>query len=122
MTCSIALIIANLICMHTRSIRLLVVTCFFAGIIHSSSVHCIEDVDVSLRMAAGDIYGAVQQQALMISMKELYGWLILIALFCLLVFQIYESDIRPYKVLHPTYRPIRRLAKHELRMDKKLDA
>ena len=72
------------------------------------------------RMSAGELYGAVQQQALMVSMKELYGWLILIALFCLLVFLVYESDIRPYKVLHPTYRSIRRFAKHELRMDKKL--
>jgi len=68
------------------------------------------------------LYGVVQQQALMVSMKELYGWLILLALFCLLVFLVYESDIRPYKVLHPTYRSIRRFVKHELRMDKKLEA
>ena len=32
MTCSIALIISNLICMHTHSIPVLVITCFFAGI------------------------------------------------------------------------------------------
>ena len=57
----------------------------------------------------------------MVSMKELYGWLILVALLCLLVFLVYESDIRPYKVLHPTYRAIRRLVKHELRIDKKLE-
>ena len=74
------------------------------------------------RISAGELYGVVQQQALMISMKELYGWLILLALFCLLVFLVYESDIRPYKVLHPTYRSIRRFVKHELRMDKKLEA
>ena len=35
---------------------------------------------------------------------------------------VYESDIRPYKVLHPTYRSIRRFVKHELRIDKKLEA
>ncbi len=72
------------------------------------------------RISAGELYSAVQRQALMVSMKELYGWLILIALFCLLVFLIYESDIRPHKVLHPTYRSIRRFVKHELRMDQKL--
>ena len=44
------------------------------------------------------------------------------ALFCLLAFLVYESDIRPYKVLHPTYRSIRRFVKHELRIDKKLEA
>lgn len=32
MMCSIALIISNLICMHTHSIPVLVITCFFAGI------------------------------------------------------------------------------------------
>ena len=74
------------------------------------------------RIPLGELYGAVQQQALMVSMKELYGWLILMALFCLLVFLVHESDIRPYKVLHPTYRSIRRFVKHELRMDKKLEA
>lgn len=66
-------------------------------------------------LPAGELFGAVQQQALMVSMKEMYGWLILIALVCLLMFLVYESDIRPYKVLHPTYRSIRRFVKHELR-------
>ena len=74
------------------------------------------------RIPVGEVYGAVQQQALMVSMKELYGWLTLMALFCLLAFLVHESDIRPYKVLHPTYRSIRRFVKHELRMDKKLEA
>ena len=74
------------------------------------------------RIPVGEVYGAVQQQALMVSMKELYGWLTLMALFCLLAFLVYESDIRPYKVLHPTYRSIRRFVKHELRIDKKLEA
>ena len=32
MTCSIALIVSNLICMQTHSIPVLVITCFFAGI------------------------------------------------------------------------------------------
>lgn len=32
MTCSIAIIISNLICMHTRSVPVLVTVCFFSGI------------------------------------------------------------------------------------------
>lgn len=31
------------------------------------------------RIPVGEVYGAVQQQALMVSMKELYGWLTLMA-------------------------------------------
>ena len=54
----------------------------------------------------------------MISMKELYGWLTLLSLLCLLLFAINESSIRPWHALHPKYRAIRRFIKHELRMDK----
>lgn len=70
------------------------------------------------RLPHGELYGALQQQALMVSMKELYGWLTLLALFCLLLFLLKESSIRPQHVLHPRYRAIRRYVKHELRMRK----
>ena len=68
----------------------------------------------------GELYGALQQQALMVSMKELYGWLTLISLCCLLLFMVKESSIRPKYVLHPKYRSIRRFIKHELRLTQKL--
>lgn len=70
-------------------------------------------------LSDGALYGALQQQALMVSMKELYGWLALSGLFCLLLFIVMESSIRPQRAIHPTYRAIRRLVKHELRMDKR---
>ena len=63
----------------------------------------------------GALYGALQQQALMVTMKELYGWLTIIELSCLLLFMIKESDIRPRYAWHPRYRVIRRYIKHELR-------
>ena len=68
------------------------------------------------RIPQGELYGALQQQALMISMKELYGWLTLFGLACLLIFMLNESTIRPKYVFHPKYRVIRRFVKHELRM------
>ena len=61
------------------------------------------------------VYGSMQKQALMISMKEIYGWLSLLAIFCLLLFMIKESSLRPKLALHPRYRVIRRWVKHELR-------
>ncbi len=67
-------------------------------------------------LSVGQVYGALQEQVLMVTMKEIYGWLTLISLFCLLVFVLHESSLRPYKAIHPAYRLIRRFIKHELRM------
>ena len=66
----------------------------------------------------GELYGALHQQALMVSMKELYGWLTLVSLFCLFLFLINENSARPFHALHPRYRLIRRAIKHDLRMRK----
>ena len=71
------------------------------------------------RISAGELYGVVQQQALMVSMKELYGWLTLISLFCLMLFWISHNSVRPLHALHPRYRVIRRYIKHELRAVKR---
>lgn len=68
------------------------------------------------QLPKGELYGALQQQALMTSMKELYGWLALLGLVCLLAFLLKESSIRPQYVFHPKYSVIRRFVKHELRM------
>lgn len=70
------------------------------------------------RLPAGELYGALQQQALMVSMKELYGWMAMISLLCLFLFWISENSVRPLHVLHPRYRVIRRFIKHELRMSR----
>lgn len=66
------------------------------------------------RLPFGELYGALQRQALMVSMKELYGWLTLAGILCLLLFLVNESGIRPQKAIHPTYRAIRRLIRLEL--------
>lgn len=75
----------------------------------------LDHVNPSIRLIQpGELYGIVQQQALMVTMKELYGWLALAGILCLLLFMIRESDIRPQHALHPTYRALRRLIKREL--------
>ena len=71
----------------------------------------------SYKLPAGALYGALQQHALLISMKELYGWLLMIGLFCLFVFMVKESSLRPKYAIHPKFRTIRRAIKHELRED-----
>ncbi|MCD7898665.1 MAG: hypothetical protein LUH22_01950 [Bacteroides sp.] len=66
------------------------------------------------------VYGALYQQSMMVSMKELYGYLLLLGIFCLFAFMVKESSIGPTSVIHPTYRRIRRWVKHELRKDRKM--
>ena len=66
------------------------------------------------QIGTGTLYGALQQQALMVTMKELYGWLALLGLFCLL-FMTKESKFSPKYAIHPTYKAIRRLIKRELK-------
>jgi MFS transporter, DHA2 family, multidrug resistance protein len=63
------------------------------------------------------LFGRLQQHAMIISMKEIYGWLCLAGLFCLLIFLLKESSLRP-KYLHPKFSTIRRTVKHDLKMDK----
>lgn len=67
------------------------------------------------RLAPGELYGALQQQVLMVSMKELYGWLTLLGILCMMIFLVKVSNIRPKQAYHPTYRAIRRLFKREIK-------
>ncbi len=64
----------------------------------------------------GQVYGALQQQALMVSMKEIFGWLSLVALLALLGLLFSKSDLRATKAVEPAVRTIRRLVKHNLRV------
>lgn len=63
---------------------------------------------IACRFAPVELHGALQRQALMVSMKELFGWLALAGICCLLLLLIKESNIRP-KAIHPTFKVIRGL-------------
>ena len=69
----------------------------------------------TVRFPIEQLYGTVQQHSLMVSMKEIYGWLTMLALICLALFMVSESSLRPRLALHPRYRVLRRWVKHELR-------
>ncbi|MDD4819995.1 MAG: hypothetical protein PHD21_04095 [Flavobacteriales bacterium] len=66
------------------------------------------------RIPMDGMYGVLQGQALMVTMKELYGYLALIGVFCILLFLFTQSDIRPQNVIHPTYMAIRRFVSIDL--------
>jgi len=65
------------------------------------------------------LYGSLQQQAMIVSMKEIYGWLCIAGIFCILAFTLRESSLRPHMII-PKLSNLRRAVKHELKMDKLL--
>jgi hypothetical protein len=68
-------------------------------------------------ISSESLFVSLQQQAMLLSMKEGYGLLCLFGIFCLLVFFLRESSLRPIS-LHPKFSTIRHTVKHDLKMDK----
>lgn len=66
-------------------------------------------------MSLGQLYGAVQQHALIVSMKEIYGWLLIIALLSLTIIIVSYSPIRPTAIF-PKWRTIRRIFRREAKL------
>ena len=60
------------------------------------------------------LYGMVQTQALVISMKEIYGWLLLAALVSLLIILISYATVHPFAIF-PKWSTVRRVIKHIVR-------
>lgn len=64
----------------------------------------------------GELYGMVQVQSLLESMKEIYGWLLFVAIVCLIVLMLRYSGIRPMKVIEPTYRTIYNILRKNMKL------
>lgn len=62
------------------------------------------------------LYGMVQVQSLLESMKEIYGWLLFVAILCLIVLMLRYSGIRPMRVIEPTYRTIYNILRGNIRL------
>ena len=69
----------------------------------------------------GNLYGMVQMQALVVSMKEIYGWLLIGALASLIVILLSYSSVRPFAIF-PKWRTIRRILKHVVRTNTEPDS
>lgn len=63
------------------------------------------------------LYGTVQTQALVVSMKEIYGWLLIVALASLTIILLSYSSVRPFAIF-PKWSTIRRVVKHMVRTSK----
>lgn len=61
----------------------------------------------------GDLYGMLQRQALVVSMKEIYGWLLFITFTSILVLLISYNTVRPWAIF-PRWSTIRRILRYNL--------
>lgn len=66
-------------------------------------------------MPLGQLFGVVQQQALVVSMKEIYGWLLIVAIVALTVILVSYGPIRPAAIF-PKWRTIRKIFRREAKM------
>lgn len=69
----------------------------------------------AVRSAVGEYCAMVQKQALVMSMKEIYGWLLMVAIFSLMVILLSYGNVRPFAIF-PKWSTIRRGFKHITRM------
>lgn len=64
------------------------------------------------------LYGMVQGQALIESMKEIYGWLLLVAISMLMLIFVNYNPLRPFAIF-PKWSTVRRVIKHIIRSSQK---
>ena len=64
----------------------------------------------------GQLYGMVQTQALVVSMKEIYGWLLILALLSLVVIAVSYGPLRP-RAVFPKWKTIRRTLRRIVRAE-----
>lgn len=64
----------------------------------------------TVRAPLGQLYGMVQTQALAVSVKEIYGWLLIVALVSFLAILVGYSTVRPFAVF-PRWSTIRQIIK-----------
>ncbi len=61
------------------------------------------------------LYGMVQVQALAVSLKEIYGWLLIIAIVAFFGSLLYPGKVRPFAIF-PKWSTIRRVIRHTVRI------
>ncbi len=66
----------------------------------------------------GQLYGTIQQHSLVVSMKEIYGWLLIAAILSLIIIALSYGPIRP-SAIFPKWRTIRKIFRKEARLQLK---
>lgn len=69
---------------------------------------------LAVSMPLPELYGIVQTQALVVSMKEIYGWLLIVSLIAVLVIGVSYGPVRPFAIF-PKWSTVRRVMRHVVR-------
>ena len=76
----------------------------------------VTDFNPSVSMShIGELYGAVQYQAMLVSVKEIYGWLLIVALVSLVVILVSYGPLRP-AAFFPKWSRIRHILRHSVKI------
>jgi len=91
---------------------------FLSHIMHKNATLLSAGItDVSAKtafMQMEHLYGTVQMQAVIVPMKEIYGWLLIIAIISLMCILISHNMLRPFAIF-PKWSSIRHILKHMVR-------
>lgn len=61
----------------------------------------------------GELYGLVQTQALVVSMKEIYGWLLIAGIVALTIILLSYSSVRPWAIF-PKWSTVRKVLRRSV--------
>lgn len=62
----------------------------------------------------GEVFRTTQLQAMMVSMKEIYGWLLIGCIICIIIIALSYSQMRPWAIF-PKWRTVRKVLRRESR-------
>lgn len=82
-----------------------------------SSTMTDSNVDI-LNIPFGQLIGMTQLQALVVSMKEIYGWLLIAAIISLILIFVSYSSVRPWAIF-PKWKTIRRILRSMVRSEER---
>lgn len=63
-------------------------------------------------LSLGNLYGMVQQQALAVSLKGIYGWLLIASIGALLIVLTSYTPVRPFAIF-PKWKNLRKIFRRE---------
>lgn len=71
---------------------------------------------ITTRLHVGELYGIVQKQALVVSMKEIFGWLLITAIISLTIILVSYGPLRP-RAIFPKWKTVRRTLRRIARLE-----
>lgn len=74
----------------------------------------------TMHVPVGELYGMVQIQALVVSMKEIYGWLLILGMVSLTVIPVSYSQLRPWAIF-PKWKSVRRTLRQLVRTERRAE-